>query len=81
MSPDKPKPTEETDDKSVELQTTQYLIETIKQLQAENENIKLKLSKISHVPSGKIGLAFMIPGILSLTFSILHNSQVLAFIG
>lgn len=37
--------------------------------------------KTKGVPSGKIGLAFIIPGALSLIFSIINNSSILAFIG
>jgi len=81
MCSDKTERTEEKEDKSVELTTTQYLIETIKQLQADTENLKLELRKTRSIPSGKIGIMFIIPGALSLIFSIFQNSQVLAFIG
>jgi hypothetical protein len=81
MSSDKTQTTEETEDKSVELKNTQYLIETIKQLQTDIEKLKLELRKARRIPSGKIGLIFIVPGALSLVFSILKNSQVLAFIG
>jgi hypothetical protein len=81
MSSDKTQTTEETEDKSVELKNTQYLIETIKQLQTDIEKLKLELRKARRIPSGKISLIFIVPGALSLIFSILNNSQVLAFIG
>ena len=71
----------ETEDKSSEITTTQYLIETIKQLQADNENLRLELKKVKGIPSGKIGLALVIPGVLALIFSIINNSNILAFIG
>jgi hypothetical protein len=73
--------TEKLGSKSSELTATQYLIETIKQLQAENENLKLELKKIKGIPSNKIGLAFIIPGTLAIVFSILNDSNILAFIG
>jgi hypothetical protein len=73
--------TKETEDKSSEITTTQYLIETIKQLQTDNENLKFELKKAKGIPSGKIGIAFIIPGALALIFSIINNSNVLAFIG
>jgi len=73
--------TEEANDKSAELTTTQYLIETVKQLQIEVENLKLELRKAKGIPSIKIGVAFIVPGAMALAFSIFHNSQVLAFIG
>jgi len=81
MCPDKTERTEETEDKSVELRNTQYLVETMKQLQTDIEKLKLELKKVRGIPSGKIGVTFMVPGALSLIFSILKNSQVLAFIG
>jgi hypothetical protein len=71
----------EAEDKSSEMATTQYLVETIKQLQTENENLKLELKRTKGIPSGKIGLAFIIPGALALIFSVTNNSTVLAFIG
>lgn len=71
----------DAEDRSSELATTQYLVETIKQLQVENENLRLELRKVKGIPSGKIGLAFIVPGALALIFSIINNSNVLAFIG
>ena len=61
--------------------TVQYLVETVKQLQMENEILKLELKKFKSIPSVKIGLAFTIPGVLALVFSVLNNSNILAFIG
>ncbi|RLI68209.1 MAG: hypothetical protein DRP02_13010, partial [Candidatus Gerdarchaeota archaeon] len=69
------------EDKTSELTTTQYLVETIKKLQTENENLKIELRKAKGIPSGKIGLAFVIPGALALVFSVTNNSNILAFIG
>jgi hypothetical protein len=77
----KEKARRESEDKSSELTTTQYLVETIKQLQTEVEDLKQELKRIKSVPSGKIGLAFIIPGALALIFSIYNNSNILAFIG
>jgi hypothetical protein len=71
----------ELDDKSSELTTVQHLVETVKQLQTENEILKLELKKFKSIPSVKIGLAFTIPGVLALVFSVLENSNILAFIG
>lgn len=81
MCSKKTEKTEEIADKSAEMSTTRYLIENIKQLQIENENLKLQIRNTRRIPSGKIGIIFIIPGALSLVFSILNNSQVLAFIG
>ena len=77
----KPQETEEDKTKRAELSSTQYLVETIKQLQAMNEHLKLELLKSRRIPSGKIGIAFLVPGVLSLAFSIYTGSSVLAFIG
>jgi len=77
----KPQTKQKTQNKSGEVSTTQYLVETIKQLQAENENLKLELIKSRRLATGKIGIIFLVPGILSLALSIYTNSSVLAFIG
>lgn len=76
-----PEETENSEEKSSELSSTQYLVETIKQLQARNEHLKLELLKSRSIPTGKIGIAFMVPGVLSLALSIYANSAVPAFIG
>jgi len=81
MPPEKKEETTVTEDKPMEPTTTQYLVETIKQLQTDIEELKLELKKAKGIPSGKIGLTFIIPGALALIFSITENSQVLAFIG
>lgn len=81
MCPDKTQRTEKTEDKSVEPMTTEHLIERTKQLQAEVEDLERELRKVRRIPSQKIGIAFMVPGVLSLIFSILNDIQILAFIG
>lgn len=81
MCPDKTQRTEETEDKSVEPTTTEHLIERTKQLQTEIEDLERELRKVRRIPSQKIGIAFMVPGVLSLIFSILNDIQILAFIG
>lgn len=81
MSSDKTETTEERENKSVDSANTRYLVERIERLQAEVENLKLELRKARRIPSGKIGILFMVPGALSLIFSILNNSQILGFIG
>ncbi len=80
MCSDKTERAKETEDKSVESTNTQYLME-IRRLKAEVENLKLELRKARRIPSGKIGIIFMVLGALSLIFSILINSQILGFIG
>jgi hypothetical protein len=78
---EKTKKPQETEDKSTELTTTKYLIETVKQLQAENESLKLEITKQRGIHSGKIGTIFVVFGALSLGFSVYSNSSTLAFIG
>lgn len=80
MCPKKRQPRKNLEEKSF-VATTEYLIETIKQLQTDIENLKLRLQQARKIPSGKIGLAFIIPGVISIIFSILNNSTILAFIG
>ena len=63
------------------LSNTQYLIQSIQQLQTEKEELKLALLKARRIPSGKIGVALLIPGIISLALSIYSESSTLAFIG
>jgi hypothetical protein len=77
MSADKPQNAEE--DKLIELTNTQIQVGTTQQQQQEDEN--LKLTQAVRVQPVKISIMFLIPGILSLAFSITSNSQVLAFIG
>jgi hypothetical protein len=71
----------ESEEKSVEVTATQYMVETIKQLQAEIEDLKLELRTVKQIPSSRIGLTFVGLGALSLATSVYANSQVLAFIG
>ena len=69
------------EEKATEILSTKYLLEQVRELQLQVESLKSEIKKTRHVPSGKIGLAFIIPGALSLIFSILKESQILAFIG
>ena len=82
MCPEKKTQTmKETEESPSEITTTQYLIETIKQLQTDNANLKLGLKKAKGTSSGKIGIAFIVLGALAIIFSIVVNSNVLALIG
>ena len=76
MSADKPQNAEE--DKPIEITTAQIEVGTTQQ-QQEDENLKLR--QAVRVQPVKISIMFLVPGILSLAFSITSNSQVLAFIG
>lgn len=81
MGPNKKQQTAKDENESSELAVTQYQVETIKHLQTEIENLKMELRKMKGLPSGKIGVAFIIPGALALYFAVTQSSNVLAFIG
>ena len=72
---------QETKKKANKVSTTQYLVETVANLQAQNEKLKLELTRAKQIPSGKVGILLLVPGVLSLLLSIPTNSQALAFIG
>jgi hypothetical protein len=60
----------------------QTIIEgTVEQQTAKEQELNPKIIKINVTRTAAIGIAFLIPGILALAFSIPANSQVLAFIG
>jgi hypothetical protein len=67
--------------KEPEKATVQYLIQTIENLQEENEMLKREVLKSTGAPSGKIGFALLIVGALILIGSVVNASTVLAFIG
>jgi len=79
-SSDKSKNKEKNDTES-ELATVQYLMETLQNLQKENEILKRKTLKSKGIPSGKIGFILLAIGALTLAGSVINNSTVLAFIG
>jgi len=79
-SSDKPKNKKKNDKKS-EQATVQYLIETLENLQKENEILKRETLKSRPTPSGKIGFILLAIGALTLTGSFIRTSTVLAFIG
>ncbi len=58
-----------------------HLIEMLQRVQSENELLKQDLLKARQIPSGKIGLALLIIGALSLLGSLIASSTILAFIG
>jgi hypothetical protein len=72
---------EKKESKITELAATKYLVKTLERMQAEIESLKLEIRSLKRIPSGKIGIAFMVPGVLALVFSILSNSNILAFVG
>jgi hypothetical protein len=66
---------------NAELESTKQLTATMDQLQEEVKNLKSQLNAIKGKSSSRIGIVFAVPGILSLGFSVVTDSQVLAFIG
>jgi hypothetical protein len=64
-----------------ELESTKELVASLERLTEEVASLKLQLNAIKRRYSSKIGIFFAVPGILSLVFSVVANSQVLAFIG
>ena len=61
--------------------TVEYLMETLQNLQRENEVLKRDSLKTKQAPSGKIGFILLAIGALTLFGSVVSNSTVLAFIG
>ena len=59
----------------------QPVTEVLTPFLAEDENLPAKSHISEHASAVKISVAFLVPGILSLVFSIHEDSQVLAFIG
>lgn len=57
------------------------LIETIKQLENENEALRRQLWKYKRKPTGKIGYLLLFIGMIALIWSIIYTSYVPAFIG
>jgi hypothetical protein len=64
-----------------ELESTERLAISIDQLQTEIADLKRQLERLSGKNASRIGIAFAVPGILALAFSVITASQVLAFIG
>ncbi len=66
------------------LETTyapKILVETIQQLEKENEALRHELWKYKRKPTGKIGYLLLLIGAIALVWSTINVSHVLAFIG
>jgi hypothetical protein len=63
-----------------ELEVSEPIAATLKQ-RKKAANWKRRVDAAKYLSSGKIAVIFAVPGVLSLVFSVLANSQVLAFIG
>ncbi|MFX1402835.1 MAG: hypothetical protein ACFE8V_16485, partial [Promethearchaeota archaeon] len=81
MNSQKKRKKEELEDSSVGHPSTRYLIEKTEELQEEVEYLRSLLRKTRTIPSGRVGLMFIVPGSLLLVLSVILNSQVLAFLG
>lgn len=57
------------------------LRQRIRLLEGEKERLGVRLGRGERKPSGKVGYAFLLFGVLSLASSILYSSLILAFIG
>lgn len=79
MSADKTQHQRTEEDELTELTTTQIQVEPTEREQPEEGNMKLR--QALRIQPIRISIVFLVPGILSLAFSIISNSQVLAFIG
>jgi hypothetical protein len=66
---------------AAEPEATRQLAAAIDQLQVEIADLKRQIQTLNRKSASRIGIAFAVPGILSLGFSIQTGSQVLAFIG
>jgi len=66
---------------SAELESTKQLAATLDQLQEEVAGLKLQLKAMNRRSPSRVGIVFAVPGVLSLAFSVITGSQVLAFIG
>jgi len=81
MTPNRLQKSRRDEGTSMVLTTTQYLVETINQLQTELDFAKRELEKKRGITSNKVAVFFLIPGTASLILSVILNQQVLSFIG
>jgi hypothetical protein len=64
-----------------DLESTKRLAAALDQLEEEVAGLKMQLRAMSRRSPSRIGVVFAVPGILSLAFSVITESSVLAFIG
>jgi hypothetical protein len=64
-----------------ELESNKQLAESVNELQQEIQNLKKQMQTLNRRSATGISIAFAVPGILALVYSIISQSQVLAFIG
>jgi len=70
-----------SNDKESEQATVEYLVQTLKDLQKENETLKRELQKTRRAPTAKLGIALFVAGAAALVGSVLRTQPILAFIG
>jgi hypothetical protein len=81
MHSEKEKSVAETTEIKPTLETTEQLDKVVEDLRAELDALSLQLNAMGRKSTGRIALAFAVPGAISLVVSILVGSQILAFIG
>jgi hypothetical protein len=81
LPPEEKQKTTELNGIPAELESTKQLAESVDQLQQEILRLKEQLQTLNRRSATRTGIVFAIPGILSIVFSIISQSQVLAFIG
>jgi len=64
-----------------ELSENKQLAESLDQLQEEVQSLRKQFQALNRRSTTRVSIAFLVPGILALIFSITMQSQVLAFIG
>jgi hypothetical protein len=64
-----------------EMETMKQLTESADQLHEEIERLQKQLQKLNRRSATRVSIMFAVPGVLSLVFSIMTQSQVLAFVG
>jgi hypothetical protein len=81
MPSEKETPAADTAEIKTTMETNQQLDKVVEDLRAEIDALSLQLNAMGRKSTGRITLAFAVPGAISLALSILVTSQVLAFIG
>ncbi len=81
LSPDEKQKTTELNGIPAELEPTKQSAESVEQLQQEIERLKNQLQTLGRRSATRISIVFAVPGVLALVYSIISQSQVLAFIG
>lgn len=75
------KTTAETENVTTELENSTLLEKASAESQKETGQLGPELQKPGTLSSNKIGVAFIVPGVLALVLSIVNNYQILAFVG